>query len=177
MSGSIVHQFFLPNAQQSIVPSVKNILGFINSNLQKDTIADDISFKAEVIIIELLTNSLKHAGNTKTFIDVIIDKESILIKKKDFGNRFNPGNITPQFITPGYKAQLSKDDLHCMYAIVESEDQIRFTCEEINKEGPLAFNEIIEHFGLLIITKTADEFIYQYDNTSGLNCFNVRINY
>lgn len=177
MPGLIVHQFFLPNTQQSIVPSVKNILGFINSNLQKDNIADDVSFKAEVIIIELLTNSLKHAGNTETFIDVIIDKESILIKKKDFGNRFNPGNITPLLLKPGYRAQLSKDDLHSMYAVVESADQIRFICEEINKDGPLAFNGIIEHFGLLIITKTADEFIYQYDNTLGLNCFNVRINY
>jgi hypothetical protein len=169
-------QFLLPNTRQSIKASVQEVLDFVIHSLPAGISTDGISFKTEVIIIELLTNGIKHAGTIETFLDVTINDDSIHIEKKDFGNRFHPGNITSLLVyDPGYKELLTKDGLHSMYAVVESENQIRFVCEEADDDTPLDVSAIMEHFGLLIITKSSDTFTYHYDIDSGLNTFTVRI--
>jgi anti-sigma regulatory factor (Ser/Thr protein kinase) len=169
-------QFSLPNTRQSIKPSVQEVLDFVINSLPAGINAEGISFKIEVIIIELLTNGIKHAGTIETFLDVTINEDNINIDKKDFGNRFHPGNITSLLVYDvGHRELLTKDGLHSMYAVVESDTQIRFVCEEENGDEVLDVTNLMEHFGLLIITKSSDTFTYEYDVDTGLNTFSVII--
>jgi hypothetical protein len=176
MAQPVSKQFLLPNTRQSIKPSVQELLDFVIRHIPAHVSTEGVSFKIEVILIELLTNGIKHAGTKETFLDITIDDESIHIDKKDFGNRYHPGNITSLLIhDPGYKELLTKDGLHSMYAVVESDTQIKFVCEEVDDETVLDVSNLMEHFGLLIITKASDNFTYQYDIAKGLNTFSVLI--
>jgi two-component sensor histidine kinase len=174
MPATISNTFIFSNSSQSLVTSLRQILDFISGNLPRHTDAANINFKVKVIIAELLNNALKHAGNTKTSFHIFIDNKNIRIEKADFGNRFNPGTLTTLTAdNKGLKVQLSSDALHRLYAFIETETQIRFFCEENENSNMPDINAINEHFGLLIITKSADDFTYQYDQTSGLNTFTV----
>lgn len=179
MAESASKQFLLPNTRQSIKSSVEELLDFIVKQLPATVNKDSISFKVEVILIELLTNGIKHAGTKETFLAITVNENSIYIDKKDFGNRYQPGNITSLLIhDPGHRELLTKDGLHSMYAVVENPSQIRFICEEIDDESvPLDVSNLMEHFGLLIITKASDNFTYAYDIDKGLNTFSVQISF
>jgi hypothetical protein len=169
-------QFLLPNTRQSIKSSVQELLDFIVNRLPEQAGKDSISFKIEVILIELLTNGIKHAGTKETLLDITVDENVINIDKKDFGNHYQPGNITSLLIhDPGHRELLSKDGLHSMYAIVESDTRIQFVCEEVNDAEALDVNDLMEHFGLLIITKASNNFTYEYNIDMGLNTFSVQI--
>jgi len=177
MAESVSKQFLLPNTRQSIKSSVKELLDFIIKQLPAGANEDSISFKIEIILIELLTNGIKHAGTKETLLNITVDAKSIHIDKNDFGIRYQPGNITSSVAhDPGYKELLTKDGLHSMYAVVENETRIRFVCEEIdNEDTPVDVSSLMEHFGLLIITKASNSFIYEYDIAKGLNTFSVYI--
>jgi hypothetical protein len=169
-------QFLLPNTRQSIKASVQELLDFIVNHVPAHVNKEGVSFKAEVILIELLTNGIKHAGTMETFLDITIDEQAIYIDKKDFGNRYQPGSITSLLIhNPGYRELLTQDGLHSMYAVVESDTKLQFVCEEVNDDAALEINDLMEHFGLLIITKASDRFTYEYDSDMGLNTFSVLI--
>ncbi|WP_214071955.1 hypothetical protein [Mucilaginibacter sp. dw_454] len=176
MAEPVSKQFLLPNSRQSIKSSVEELLDFIVKQLPDHVNKEAISFKIEVILIELLTNGIKHAGTKETFLDITVSEKNIHIDKKDFGNRYQPGNITSLLIyDPGYRELLTKDGLHSMYAVVESDTQIKFVCEEMDDDTPLDVGNLMEHFGLLIITKASDSFTYEYDIAKGLNTFSVFI--
>jgi anti-sigma regulatory factor (Ser/Thr protein kinase) len=176
MADPVSKQFLLPNTRQSIKASVQELLDFIVNHVPAHVNKEGISFKTEVILIELLTNGIKHAGTMETFLDITIEEMAINIDKKDFGNRYQPGNITSLLIhDPGYKELLTRDGLHSMYAVVESDTKIQFVCEEVNDDVALEVSDLMEHFGLLIITKASDRFTYEYDIDMGLNTFSVCI--
>jgi anti-sigma regulatory factor (Ser/Thr protein kinase) len=170
---SITNKFVFPNQAHQLFTSLRQILDFVSENLPFNIDAAAVNFKLKVVITELLNNAVKHAGNSETAIHVHIDHENIKIEKTDFGNPFNPNGLFKK--ATGQKAQLSQDALHRIYAVIESENFARFICEEIDNEELLDVNNLSEHFGLLIITKSADEFTYKYDPSSGLNTFIVHL--
>ncbi len=176
MSNAVVNRFELPNTTQSLVASLRHILDFINSNLPRHADAASINFKTKIIVTELLTNGLKHSGEPQTCISITVDNDFVFIEKTDSGNPFNPNNH-PGLLNnaAGHKAILSFDGMHCIYALVEGGSTIRFICEETGNDTP-AVNGLMEHFGLLIITKSADEFKYHYDDAASVNTFTVKLN-
>ncbi|MCC8425414.1 hypothetical protein [Mucilaginibacter sp. UR6-11] len=175
MAQPVSKQFILPNTRQSIKSSVQELLDFVINHLPAHIDKEVISFKIEVILIELLTNGIKHAGTKETLLDITIDDKSINIDKSDFGNRYQPGNITSLLIhDSGYKELLTKDGLHSMYAVVENDTRIKFVCEEEGDDDTVIdVSNLMEHFGLLIITKASDNFTYTYNIELGLNTFSV----
>lgn len=176
MANPVSKQFLLPNTRQSIKSSVQDLLDFIVNQLPATIDKDGVSFKIEVILIELLTNGIKHAGTKDTFLEITVDESHISLDKKDFGNRYQPGNITSLLVhNPGHRELLTKDGLHNMYAVVQSDTCLKFTCEEVNDDEDLDVNDLMEHFGLLIITKASDAFTYEYNIEQGLNTFSVQI--
>lgn len=174
MPHTITNKFTFPGAAQSLVASQQQILDFINSNLPGHANAANIGFKVKMILAELLNNALKHVGNAATTIHVFIDDENIKIEKSDYGNRFNPDGLISNN-PPGVRVILCKDPLHYLYALIERPTLIRFFCEENNDSNAFDVNDIIEHFGLLIITKSSDEFSYRHDQASGLNTFAIQL--
>jgi len=159
-----------------MIDSLQEIRVFINEFLPKNTANEELGFKVEIVITELLTNALKHVKDAETYIRIYLDNNYLTIEKTDFGSQFNPNNFADIFKqAPGYKKLLTYDELHSIYAIVEMNDTVRFTCEQNNEKKKIDINGINEHFGMIIISRAAEAFTYHYDTSSGLNRFTVRM--
>lgn len=163
-------EFIFLNARPALIPSVKQVLDYLHQKLDGYVHMHDIYFKTKAVITELLTNAHKHAGTETVNIQLEIEGDNIIIRKKDLGLPFS---ITMNAI-PGIKKLLAYDVMHQLFAINEGNNRIRFTAEDSMNEHP-DINEISEHFGLLIICKCAEEFVYQYDPKTRLNCFIVKM--
>ena len=176
MPGKIFRQFFLPNTRESMVESLREIRGFISEFLPANVVERDIIFKVEMVVTELLTNALKHVKDSESHMRIYIDNQWLSIEKTDFGTQFNPNNFADIFNHPvGYKILHSFDELHSVYAVLENDNRVRFTCKPKIHRQEIDPTSVDEHFGMIIISKSAEEFTYNYDSDSGLNRFNVRI--
>jgi anti-sigma regulatory factor (Ser/Thr protein kinase) len=164
---------FLKNSYH-LSSDTHQILGFITDELPATASAGELLFKAKIIVTELLTNSLKHAGVNSTIIDVKISGHDVSILKVDFGN---PLSLIQKNYPVNTKIPISNDILHTLYAIIDSGKNINFFCDEINLDDILAVENIVEHFGLLIITKAADKFTYHYNLQTKENLFEVTLKF
>jgi anti-sigma regulatory factor (Ser/Thr protein kinase) len=169
-------KFHFKSSSQSLVSALRQILDFVSISLPYHTDTASVNFKIKAIVTELLNNAIKHAGDTETVIEVKIDGKHVVIEKTDKGERFDPGNvISTNKATGETKIKLSKDALHHLYALVKSDAAISFVCEDAGEELPVDTNRVGEHFGLLIITKSAEAFSYEFDAKSGVNKFSVAV--
>ena len=176
MCQAIEKKFLLADRTDSFIPSLKQMVEFIDLNLPHNDKNDGIKFKIKIILTELINNALKHVKNAESTIHILINNENIDIKKTDYGNRFNINGLKVIINTPpGYKVQITSDALHSVYAMFENEFNFTFICEEKISGGVADYNDLMEHFGLLIISKSADKFTYDYNKLTGLNTFNVKI--
>lgn len=167
----------LPDSSHSRMEVLNEAIEFITHNLPVFTVADNIMLRAKFIITELLTNASKHAGKTETHLTVEVTDSTIIIDKIDHGNRFNPNDLAGKLNRPrGSKVQLSASDMYLIYAVIENDGKVRFECEENTGFDNPDLTEMIEHFGLLIIIKSADGFTYYYDQLKKQNVFSTRIN-
>jgi hypothetical protein len=173
-------EFEFGNRADKLVSSLEYMLGQIAPCIPQHGGSDDILFRCKAVITELLTNAIKHAGDGGTRFDVESDGAKLIICKMDTGMPMyliNAGNNSSAENTDEKKRLISADPLSSLYANWESENQIRFTSEEGSLDDFLAVEQLAEHFGILIITNSSDEFIYTYDKHTGENIFRVTINY
>jgi hypothetical protein len=162
--------FDFNNANGNLVPVLKQMLEFIGTNLPAHAGIEKTVFNSRVILTELLTNSLKHSGSKSSLVHITINRLNVIITKTDHGK---PLSLLGHNQLIPCKIPITNDILHTLYATAESNQQLCFTCEENNMEDILAIDDIVEHFGLLIITKAADNFTYNYDCIAKSNIFNV----
>jgi len=176
MSGKVFSQFVLPNIRESMIASLQEIRAFIYEFLPADAANEELGFKVEMVMTELLTNALKHVKDAETCIRIYLDDNYLTIEKTDFGAQFNPNGFADIFkYEPGYKKLLTYDELHSIYVVVEMNNTVRFTCEQNNSKNRFDINGINEHFGMIIISRSAEAFTYHYDTASGLNRFTVKM--
>jgi len=176
MSGRIFNQFSVPNTKEAMVSSLQQIRSFISEFLPAHAVSEDLNYNVEIVITELLTNALKHVKDSETNIRIYLDDNYLTIEKADFGTQFNPDNFADIFKqTPGYKILLTYDELHSVYAELEMNNTVRFTCETKKNRNRIDINNIGEHFGMIIISRAAEAFTYHFDSASGLNRFNVKM--
>jgi len=173
-------EFQFDNSAAQLVSSLEYMLGQITGNIPPRADKDDILFKCKVIITELLTNAIKHAGKGSTRFDIEWDAHKLIICKTDTGmplylvnTRNNTNNGKPDL----NKRLISADFLNSLYAIWENENHIRFASEEGSLDDFRPVEQVMEHFGILIITRSSDEFTYTYDKATRANVFRVRINF
>ncbi|WP_183572752.1 hypothetical protein HDF18_05485 [Mucilaginibacter sp. X5P1] len=167
-------RFDFLNSDETITPVLKQILEYIKSALPAIVNTDDTLFKVKIIITELLTNALKHSHSKSTIIDVKITNKILTITKTNYSD---PLVLIAKTNVTRDRVAITKDMLHTLYAKSTAKDQVQFLCEENNIDETSSINDIIEHFGLLIITKAADIFVYTYDHHLGSNTFVVTIEY
>jgi len=168
-------EFFIPDTSASLVPILNEILEFVSKTLADSPNPEKALFKVKIIVTELLNNALKHVKNSKTFIRVSVDDNNIHVIKQDIGTRLVINDLyLCQKRAAGQKFQISNDSLNSLYAIIESECQLKFVCEE-STNNEIDYDNLMEHFGLLIITKTANDFTYTHNPETLLNTFDVLI--
>ena len=171
-------EFEFDNSAGKLVSSLQYMLDHITASMPANADSDDVLFRSKIIITELLTNGIKHAGSGNTTFDIEIDNKKMIICKKDYGmplylvtTRNNSAHNSEN------KKLISGDMLNSLYAIWESENQIRFASEECSIDDMLPIEQVMEHFGILIITRSSDEFTYTYNKDSRSNIFKVRISF
>ncbi|RZA00773.1 MAG: hypothetical protein EOP47_13000 [Sphingobacteriaceae bacterium] len=163
-------EFILPNSPTELITSVKLVLDHIDQQLAGLEYKHEIYFKTKSIVTELLTNAIKHAGTKSVTIHIITDNEYLTIKKNEHGEPFPLVKDS----SPGEKKKLSFDIMHSLYAINESNNTLKFIVEDNAIDKP-DIDGVAEHFGLLIVTKCAEQFIYYYDEDNKLNTFTAKL--
>ncbi|GAA4316018.1 hypothetical protein GCM10023149_12850 [Mucilaginibacter gynuensis] len=164
--------FVFLNARPALTSSLRQALDHIKSILPGYPDLEEIQFKAKSIITELLTNGFKHAGTETVHIIVSVEDDTLIIKRTEYGNPFPLPWLNEPLNT---KKCISYDVMHFLYAVNEPGNRVRFLVEDSAEDEP-DINDITEHFGLLIITKCADEFIYHFDEATKENHFIVKVN-
>ncbi|WP_158827174.1 hypothetical protein [Mucilaginibacter lacusdianchii] len=160
-------QFNFDNRTSSLTPLTQQVVNYLTGLLTPQQAASGILFKAKFIVTELLTNALKHSAVSNASLDIIITDTHLEIIKTDTGQPLPLINQTD--LPVDVKTAISQDFMHRLYAMPLSNGAISFFCEETSFDTP-DINQINEHFGLLIITKTADEFMYWYDEPVNVFC-------
>jgi hypothetical protein len=172
-------EFEFGNSASTLITSLERMLEYITGVIPADADRDDIMFRCKVIITELLTNAIKHAGEGITLFDIENEGKELIIKKTDHGSPlYLVDNHThaPAEKTESKKL-LTADPLNSLYACWESENSIRFISEESSIEDFLSVEQVMEHFGILIISRSSDEFTYTYNKETISNIFRVRIDF
>lgn len=181
-----LHQkkFILPNTPYFIPGSLKGVMDYIEECFTDHPVCEALVSKAKWIIIELLTNAAKHSGMNEVSIDITVNENELIIEKTDDGNplRLPVQNTDAQLVWPLKKIpvgviNIHEDDMHTLYGEIDESGNVIFFVE-VKNEGKTAFplDNIAEHFGLLIITKSADNFTYRYDEKKRINSFKCIIN-
>ncbi|WDF53680.1 ATP-binding protein [Mucilaginibacter sp. KACC 22063] len=156
----------------SYVPAtlLDDMLNFIRNNLPQQPDHDALTFKTKFILTELITNAVKHTPNDSSSLQIRMEDDGIRIIKTDTGNPLNfKLKAAPS------DSVIASDFLHTLY-VKNKDEQLHFYCVE-NHNSLAADDNLPEHFGLLIITKSSDTFYYHHNKTTGVNTFNVFVAY
>ena len=162
------------------IPSrVEELLDYVNHVLQ--TLEEQVSLSTGVkrniklILVELVTNSIKHSNDNEALIQVIFNHPTLTIQKVDKGLQIQFASNSHQipFVDVNKTIQVSFSERKKQH--IKVLDQYQFEFIDAYKEG-LSINEMPEHFGLYIITLASDRFVYQHDPASMENRFIVNLN-
>jgi len=135
--------------------------------------------RCKFLLTELCTNGIKHAGVAASTFDIYTDNEHLIIERRDNGKPFHPrvnGETMPLPLPASVDViTLSEDDINRLNMQRLSDYCIRLYVEEIDLKKELRQQTINEHFGLIIICSSADDFTYTYDVEEGVNIFTAML--
>jgi anti-sigma regulatory factor (Ser/Thr protein kinase) len=172
--------FVFNNQADGLYPLVIEITTYIQ---QHTKVNEATQAKLKMILVELLTNALKHASQTTTTIKIeLTGGDRIVIQKTDTGNglAIQCGNNLLEWPLPGVHhtdniITIYSDSNATLKAKLKDNCNLQFFIEEIEEAGPIDINNLAEHFGLMIITRAADTFTYHFDINTCSNHFVVSI--
>ena len=167
----------IPHQVNSFKPLIEECCSFI-SDIKH--FSDDFSrtSKFKLVIMELLTNAIKHCNST-SYLEIHIQDHQLLIRKIDCGKKFSflddESKEDYQFPIATFKEPFLINALlgnnYKLSLLIKSENHIEFL--EPPEIDYLAINEIPENFGLMIIRKCVDVFQYYYEEKTFSNIFEV----
>lgn len=176
MEQAIRQLLIFPNRADKIYTFIQKVIAFIEHHIPEK--AYQITFNTRVIVTELLTNSIKHTGHGDTGVELILTPTTFTIKKTDEGMPFDlthDGAGWPLADDIKSPVRIYSDALNGLYANVISPYSLSFYAESYpNDDNDYA--DISEHYGLIIICRASDAFVYQYNPRSRQNIFTVTIN-
>ncbi|MBE9586354.1 hypothetical protein IM792_18015 [Mucilaginibacter sp. JRF] len=166
-------EFVFLNDKSVLTASLKEVLAYVEECTGASLTENyDLFFKVKSIITELLTNGFKHSRTSTVNLVIDIDKHSLSIQKYDSEL---PVTFGSSDINDGKKL-LSYDIMCRLFANYRSVYDVSFIIEDCHDDELPEIDNLTEHFGLLIITKCADEFNYYYDQQNKVNLFTAKIN-
>lgn len=131
--------------------------------------------RIKLILIELVTNTIKHASGADSQIKLCIDHLTLTIHKLEKGMQI-------EFISSGQQIPFEEIDKTISISFSEeNKHQVKtlgkYEFEFLNPvQHGKEIDSIPEHFGFYIITLASDSFIYQYDPGSKENRYTIKIN-
>ena len=169
-------QFVFEHNANALLPFLDEIGRHIHTILPGSDDADILVHRCKFILTELCTNGIKHSGQPHSIFNIYVEDKHLVIQRKDRGMPFHP--------TAGKKGQpvyvqdvegtitLTEDDINRLNMQRVDEHSVKFYVEEV----PLTYipgrQKMNEHFGLIIICRSSDRFVYSR-LPDGLNVFTV----
>lgn len=168
------------NSNREGIPGTLNLcLNHIRQKVSGPPIDEDIMAKIKWVIIELLTNAVKHSGERESVLKITLTANAVILQKEDYGKPLTlVGQDRKKIIWPledmvrplDFPIYHNGMDSLCVRTD-ESGRAIFFIEELVELEMPALLSDTSEHFGLLIMTKASDEFAYEHEPDTGLNRF------
>lgn len=161
----------IPKHPSEILGFTKMVLNNILSHRDLDVAQQQ---RIKMILIELVTNTIKHAAGVDSQIKLLIDHLTLTIHKLEKGLQIefmSSQQIPFEEIDKTIRIAFSEENRHH----VKTLGKYKFKFLHPDREG-LNIEHMPEHFGFYIITLASDSFIYQYHPESGENQYIVKIN-
>jgi hypothetical protein len=163
----------IQNDPEKIFENTKNILSII---LEHISLNIEYQQRIKLILIELITNSIKHSQEKFTAIHLVIDQPRLSIQKIEKGLKIAFSAGSPQIpfenIQKKVKISFSEENRHHIQPLGEYKFEF---LKPDPKENP-DLDQMPEHFGFYIITLAADTFVYQYDPDLKQSSYIVHLN-
>jgi len=163
----------IPNDPDKIYEQTNDVLENI-----LDHVALDLGYQRRIklIVIELITNSIKHSIEGYTTMKMIIDHPHLSIQKIERGLKIKFSSNSPQLPFEDINKKISIGFTDANRLTIQPLSQYRFKFLKPEQEETSDIMQIPEHFGLYIITLAADSFVYQYDPELKENSFVIHLN-
>lgn len=168
------------NSNREAIPGTLNLcLNHIRQKVSGPPLDEDIMAKIKWVIMELLTNAVKHSGERESVLKITLTTDAVILQKEDYGKPLTlVGQDKKKIIWPledmvrplDFPIYHNGMDSLCVRTD-ESGRAIFFIEELVELEMPALLSDTSEHFGLLIMTKASDEFAYEHEPDTGLNRF------
>ncbi|OOQ61807.1 ATP-binding protein [Mucilaginibacter pedocola] len=170
-------QFQFNNTAEELYPLTIAVVEF----LKQQGAGEDAIRTIKLVLMELLTNSLKHCGGEQTIVDVTIAEGSITLIRHDKGNPMAINIDGHRMEWPlagnhqgGRTINIYSDHIGLLRGALANNRQIKFFVEEIEPEETDML-QLPEHFGLMIITRACRSFDYEFDIDTCTNKFTAAI--
>lgn len=135
--------------------------------------------KCKFILTELCTNGIKHSGVPQSTFRFYTEGSHLIIERRDSGQQFHPrvnNEKVPLPLPPSVDIiTLTEDDINRLNMQRVNDYSIRLYVEEIPLRNPFKEQKINEHFGLIIICSSSDDFHYSYNAEERMNIFTALI--
>ncbi|MCF0068943.1 anti-sigma regulatory factor [Dyadobacter sp. CY261] len=162
------------------IPGTLNVcLTHIRNKAGSSRADDALLAKIKWVIMELLTNAVKHSGERQSVLKIGVSPKMVVLKKEDYGTPLMlVGQDKKKIMWPleklvrpmGFPIYHNGMDSLCVRT--DESGKATFFIEALAEmEMPALLSDTSEHFGLLIMTKASDEFAYEHDPDTGLNSF------
>jgi anti-sigma regulatory factor (Ser/Thr protein kinase) len=174
--GSISKKYIFNNQAVELYNLTLAIVNNISETVKVD---EHLAFKLKMVLVELLTNSLKHSGQNETTLETELSADKIIIKKTDRGEAFAINTAQAQLKWPvpaenvGGSIVIYEDAIASLNVTIPQASKAIFFVKdhELVDAGTDSINTLSEHFGLLIITRACNSFRYEFDPKNGTNHF------
>ncbi|MBE9602497.1 hypothetical protein [Pedobacter sp. MC2016-24] len=168
----IILELETPQHPDDIFSFIKMVLAKILDHKMLDIAHQQ---KIKMILVELITNSIKHSADQGSQIKLVIDQPSLSIQKFEKGLQIEFSASSQQIpfeeVDKILKISFSEENNHHIQPL----DRYKFKFLNPHKEG-FDIEHMPEHFGFYIITIASDSFIYQYDPEAKENRYIVNLN-
>jgi len=157
--------FIAPKKVDEILSFTKNILSQL---LMYTTLSSAEQRKVKLIVVEFVTNAIKHDTDDIARIILVIADNELSIQKLQHGLpiNFNCKHDQFPFKKHGKTVDITFSNENKHRILIQ--DNYKFQFLDVERES-LEMKEIPEHFGFYIITSTSNCFTYEFEPTTGLN--------
>jgi len=165
--------------RESIPGTLNLCLNHIQQNVSRSLLDEDLMAKIKWVIIELLTNAVKHSGERESVLRIGLTADGVVLQKEDYGKPLAlVGHHKKKIMWPLQEMVRPVDfpiyhnGMDSLCVRTDERGRAIFFIEELAElEMPALLSDTSEHFGLLIMTKASDEFAYEYEQDTGINRF------
>lgn len=168
-------KFTISNIRENLPAAFESISAYISEVVRISGDDNNIILRSKWVLTELLTNASKHTKDNLICFEIHSKNGVLEIVRSECGRPFPLSinsriNIFSAARAGNKRIVIQKDDLCTLYATVSKDGTLIFEVEDVEIiEGTVS--EIIEHFGLIIITRSSDRFVYAYDKFTNTNVF------